>query len=119
MASFVGKLNFSALIGVKVADIQVDGEWKKALVIPIKDNDITQWNDEWQLWFRAIAYRQPLGRFTHFIMKFIPKKAIKRLSANQLEAFANHKIGGLIKTDYKTEEPAVEVDANTFIQNNI
>lgn len=119
MASFVGKLNFSALIGVKVADIEVDGEQKKVLLIPVKDNDITLWNDEWQLWFRAIPYRNPLNRFTHFIMKFIPKSAIKRMSANQIEAFANHKIGGLIKTDYRTEEPAVEVDANTFIQNNI
>ena len=119
MASFVGKIDLNSLLGVKIADAEIDGQFKKCVLIPLKDNDVVQWNDELQLWFRAIAYRQPSGRFTHFIMKFIPKSAIKRMSANQIEAFANHKIGGLIKTDMKESVPAEEVDTNSFIQNNL
>lgn len=119
MAHFVGKLNLNSLIGVKTADVNIDGLYKKCLVIPIKDNEIIQWNDEMQLWFRAVAYRKPANRFTHFLMKFIPKSAIKRMSANQIEAFANHKIGGLIKTDVKTSQTNEELDTNSFIQNNI
>lgn len=119
MAHFVGKLDFNSLIGVKVADVEVDGHVKKCLVVPIQDNDITQWNDELQLWFRAIAYREAKGRFTHFLMKFIPRNSIRRLSASQLEAFAAHKIGGLIKTNVKSDEIPAEVGTVSFIQDNI
>ena len=119
MAHFVGKLDFNSLIGVKIADVEIDGQLKKCIVLPIKDNDIVQWKGELQLWFRAIAYRSFSGRFTHFLMKFIPRSAIRRLSANQLEAFANHKIGGLIRTDVKEGEATEEIDTVSFIQNNI
>ena len=119
MANFIGKIDFNKLIGVKIADIEIDGRTQKYVMVPMTDNDIVQWNDELQLWFRAMAYREPVGRFTHFIMKFIPRKSIQKLSAAQLEAFAAHKIGGMIKSDYKPKDSDIKIETNTFISDNI
>lgn len=123
MGHFVGKLALNKLMNTLVMEIDVDREVKKGIFIPFKDNDIVHWEtsdngEEWQLWFRAFAYRQPKSRFTHFLMKFIPKQAIKKLSASQLEAFANHQIGGMIKTDNTTPSETT-LDTTDFIQQNI
>lgn len=103
MAHYLGKINLNALLGVKLADVNVDGEEKKCLVIPIQDNDIVHWKDEWQLWFRAFYYKEPRTKFTHFLMKFIPQKDISRMSSKQIEQFANHSIGAMKKTGYDAE----------------
>ena len=42
MADYIGKIDFSKLIGVKVADVDYGEIRKKCLVIPIEDNDITR-----------------------------------------------------------------------------
>ena len=108
MAHFLGKLNFNALIGVKIADIDEYGRKVKAVVIPMEDNGIKAWNDELQLWFRAFAYREKRGKFSHFLMKYIPLKDIKKLSAKQIETFANHSIGAMMKSDAKTENDGIK-----------
>lgn len=104
--SYLGKINLGALIGVKIADIDLYGRQVKAVVIPLEDNDIKMYNDELQLWFRAFAYRERKGRFSHFLMKYIPYKDIKRMSASQIEAFANHSIGAMMKTSKDNEDAA-------------
>lgn len=119
MAHFVGKLNFMALVNVEIAEVERDGEVKKCLLIPIKDNDLVQWRDEIQLWFRAFAWRSPKTRFSHFLMKFVPRSVIKRLSAEQLEIFANHSIGGMIKVDARGNEPKPELDTEASVNDNL
>lgn len=123
MSHFIGKIDLLSLIGVKMADVDYDGVTEKCIVIPIKDNGIVMWKGELQLWFRAFAYRRPKNRFSHFIMKFIPKDSIKKLSASQLEVFANHSIGGMIKTDFNGEGSHMnETDTDPeedFISKNI
>lgn len=96
--SYLGKINLNALLGVKIADVDMYGRKVKCLVVPLDDNGIKVWNDELQLWFRAFAYRERKGRFSHFLMKYIPYKDIKRMSASQIEAFANRSIGSMMKT---------------------
>lgn len=120
MANFVGKIDLDSLVGFSVADIETEVGIEKCIVIPIKANNITYWKCHWQLWFRAISYRNRLSRFTHFIMHFVPKKDIKKLSAAQLEALAQKSIGGMFKTKMSdTENNETEIDADTFIKNNI
>lgn len=94
------------MIGVKIADVDMYGRKVKCLVVPMDDNGIKVWNDEFQLWFRAFAYREKKGRFSHFLMKYIPYKDIKRMSASQIEAFANHSIGAMMKTSKDNEDAA-------------
>lgn len=106
--SYLGKINLNALIGVKIADIDEYGRKVKAVVIPMEDNGIKVWNDELQLWFRAFAYREKRGKFSHFLMKYIPINDIKRMSAKQIEAFANHSIGAMMKSDAKTEDDEIK-----------
>ena len=101
--AFLGKINLNALIGVKIADIDEYGRKVKAVVIPMDDNGIKAWGDELQLWFRAFAYRENKGRFTHFLMRFVPIKDIKKLSAKQIETFANNSIGAMMKTGAKED----------------
>ena len=103
MAHYLGKIDFNKLIGVKIADIDEYGRKVKALVIPMEDNGIQIWNDELQLWFRAFAYREKRGKFSHFLMKYIPMKDIKKLSAKQIETFANNSIGAMMKTGTKED----------------
>lgn len=119
MANFVGKITFNHFIGLQVADIDLDGQEKKCLMIPIQDNGIINYNGEWQYWFRAFKYREQKGRFSHFLMKFVPRSQIKKLSAAQLEAFAKHKIGGLIKSDTAICANTEDLDTDSFIQNNL
>ena len=102
--AFLGKLDFSKMIGVKIADIDEYGRKVKAVVIPMEDNGIQVWNDELQLWFRAFAYREKRGKFSHFLMKYIPMKDIKKLTAKQIETFANNSIGAMMKSDAKSED---------------
>lgn len=103
MAHFVGKINLNKLIGVKIADVEYGDEVKKCLVIPINDNDIVKWKDEWQLWFRAMAYKEQKGSFSHFIMRFVRMGDIKRLSQEQIEKFMAHSIGGMKKSSFDNE----------------
>lgn len=119
MSHFVGKLDFQSLVGTKIMEIEHDGAVEKGIFVPIAANGIVQWGDELQLWFRAFAYRTPKARFTHFLMKFIPREAVRKLSASQLEAFANHQIGGMIKTGSTSEFTNKEVETVDFIQQNI
>lgn len=119
MANFVGKIIFNHFIGLRVADMEIDGREQKCLLIPIQDNDIINYNGEWQYWFRAFKYREQRGRFSHFLMKFVPRSMIKRLSATQIEAYAKHKIGGLITTNTINCDKNEELDANSFIKANI
>lgn len=118
MAHFVGNFNFSRLIGMKVLDANIDGKDVKGLFIPIQDNDIQQWKGEWRLWFRAFAYREPKTKFSHFLMKYIPIKDIKRMSSAQIEAFSKHHIGGMMKSDYVKETNVVESE-DDFITENL
>lgn len=104
MAHYLGKLDLSRLIGVKMADVDLYDRKVKALVIPMEDNGIKVWGDEIQLWFRAFAYREKKGRFSHFLMRYIPMKDIKRMSASQIEQFANNSIGAMMKTGGDKEE---------------
>lgn len=108
MAHFLCKLNFNALIGVKIADVDMYGRTVKCVVLPMADNDIKDWNGELQLWFRAFAYREKRGKFSHFLMKYIPMKDIKRMSAKQIETFANHSIGAMMKSDAKSEDDGIK-----------
>lgn len=103
MSHFIGKVVFNKLIGMRIADVEYDEEIKKCIVIPIKENGIQQWKDEWQLWFRAFCYKKPKGTFTHFLMKFIRLEDVKKLSQSQIEAFSNHQIGGMMKSSYDRE----------------
>jgi hypothetical protein len=103
MSHFIGKINLSSLLNVSIADVEQCGRTVKCLVIPIQDNGIQIWNDELQLWFRAFAYREKRGKFSHFLMKYIPMKDIKKLSAKQIETFANSSIGAMMKTGAKEE----------------
>lgn len=119
MAHYVGKLDFNSLVDTRIMEIEHDGFVEKGIFVPIKANGIVQWGEEMQLWFRAFAYRSPKSRFSHFLMKFIPRSAIKKMSASQLEAFANHQIGGMIKTDSKSEEDIKDLNPEDFISNNI
>ena len=121
MAHFVGKINLSSLIGVEIAEVERGNDIQKCLLIPIKDNDLVQWGDEWQLWFRAVAYRERRSRFTHFLMKFIPRSQIKKMSAAQLETYANRAIGGMIKSgkDEGEQEQTQEIDTTDYIKNNL
>lgn len=104
MSHFIGKINLSSLLNVSIADVEQCGRTVKCLVIPIQDNGIQNWNGELQLWFRAFAYREKRGRFSHFIMKYIPMKDIKRMTAKQIETFANHSIGAMMKTGAKEDK---------------
>lgn len=119
MGHFVGKLDFNSLVGTRIMEIEHDSTVEKGIFVPIAANDIVQWGDEMQLWFRAFAYREPKSRFSHFLMKFIPRSSIKKLSAAQLEAFANHSIGGMIKVDAKTDSEQKEFGTEDFISKNI
>lgn len=101
--AYLGKINLNALIGVKIADVDMYGRRVKCAIVPLEENDIKAWNDELQLWFRIFKYREPKGRFSHFIMKYIPQKDIKKLSAKQIETFANHSIGAMMRTGAKEE----------------
>jgi hypothetical protein len=103
MAHYLGKLDFNKLIGVKIADVDMYGRKVKCLVVPMDDNGIQNWNGEIQLWFRAFAYREKRGKFSHFLMRYIPMKDIKKLSAKQIETFANNSIGAMMKTGAKEE----------------
>ena len=116
--SYLGKINLSALIGVKIADIDEYGRKVKAVVIPIEDNGIKVWNDELQLWFRAFAYREKKGKFSHFLMKYIPIKDIKKMSAKQIETFANHSIGAMMRSDTKNDGDETQ-EKEDFIKENI
>lgn len=116
---FAGKIVLNNMLDVKVADVEFDGIPEKCVIIPMKRNDIIMWNDELQYWFRAFAFRNPRGRFTHFMMKFIPRKSIKRMSASQIEAFANHSIGAIINVDYTPDEETPEQETEKYILENI
>lgn len=106
--AYLGKINLNALLGVKIADVDMYGRKVKCLVVPLEDNGIQIWNDELQLWFRAFAYREKRGKFSHFLMKYIPMKDIKRMSAKQIETFANNSIGAMMKSDAKTEDDGIK-----------
>ena len=103
MSHYLGKMILSNLINVSIADVEQCGRTVKCVVIPIQDNGIQNWNGEIQLWFRAFAYREKKGRFSHFLMKYIPIKDIKKLSAKQIETFANNSIGAMMKTGAKED----------------
>ena len=103
MAHYLGKIDFNKLIGVKIADVDMYGRKVKCAVVPLEDNGIQIWNDEIQLWFRAFAYREKRGKFSHFLMKYIPIKDIKKLSAKQIETFANNSIGAMMRTGAKED----------------
>lgn len=120
MSHFIGKINLSSLLNVSIADVEQCGRTVKCLVIPIQDNGIQNWNGELQLWFRAFAYREKRGKFSHFLMKYIPMKDIKKLSAKQIEAFANHSIGALMKSDNKSDEDITKTQTTSdYINDNI
>ena len=101
--AYLGKINLNALIGVKIADVDMYGRKVKCLVVPLEDNGIKAWGDELQLWFRAFAYREKRGKFSHFLMRYIPMKDIKKLSAKQIETFANNSIGAMMRTGTKED----------------
>lgn len=105
---FIGKFVFSRLLNVKIADVEYQDETKKCIVIPIQDNDVQQWNGEWEMWFRAFAYRNPKGKFSHFLMKYIGINDIKKLSQAQVEAFSRHHMGGMMKSSYEEENKKKE-----------
>lgn len=99
MAHYLGKIDLSKMIGVKMADVDIYDRKVKCLIIPMDDNGIKCWGDEIQLWFRAFAYREKKGRFSHFLMRYMPMRDIKKMSAQQIEQFANNSIGAMIKTN--------------------
>ena len=113
MPHFVGKIVLNSLLGTKIMEV----ENEKGIFIPLAPNEIILWGNELQLWFRAFAYRERKSRFTHFLMKFVPKNRIKSLSASQIEAFANHSIGAMIK-DSKCEQKE-DFDTSDYIKDNI
>ena len=102
--AYLGKINLNALIGVRIADVDMYGRKVKCAVVPLEDNGIKVWGDELQLWFRAFAYREKRGKFSHFLMRYIPMKDIKKLSAKQIETFANNSIGAMMRTGAKDTE---------------
>jgi len=116
---FVGKFVLNSLIRTAVMEIERDGMVEKGIFIPFKDNDIVQWKDEIQLWFRAVAYRERKSWFSHFLMKSIPTSQIKRMSASQIEAFANRSLGGMSKVDSKSEIEIQNINQEDFISQNI
>lgn len=116
---FVGKFVLNSLIRTAVMEVERDGIVEKGIFIPFQANDIVQWKDELQLWFRAVAYRERKSWFTHFLMKSIPTSQIKRMSAAQIEAFANKSIGGMSKMDSKTEIDIQNINQEDFISNNL
>lgn len=116
---FVGKFVLNSLIRTAVMEIERDGMVEKGIFIPFKDNDIVQWKDEIQLWFRAVAYRERKSWFSHFLMKSIPTSQIKRMSASQIEAFANRSLGGMSKVDTKSEIEIQNINQEDFISQNI
>ena len=118
MAHYLGKIDLNSLIGTAIADVEMDGRTVKCVVLPMADNDIKDWNGELQLWFRAFKYREPRGKFSHFLMKYIPIKDIKRMSASQIEKFANHSIGAMMKTDAK-ENYTEQQEKSDFIKDNL
>lgn len=118
MAHYLGKIDLNSLIGTAIADVEMDGRIVKCVVLPMADNGIKDWNGELQLWFRAFKYREPRGKFSHFLMKYIPIKDIKRMSASQIEKFANHSIGAMIKTDTK-ENYTEQQEKSDFIKDNL
>ena len=118
MSHYLGKISLSSLIDVSIADVEMYGRTVKAVVIPMKDNDIVQYHGELQLWFRAFKYREPKGRFSHFLMKYIPMKDIKRMSASQIEKFANNSIGAMMKTDTKVNV-SEEEEKGDYIKDNL
>lgn len=103
MSHYLGKMILSNLINVSIADVEQCGRTVKCLVIPIQDNGIQNWNGEIQLWFRAFAYREKRGKFSHFLMKYVPIKDIKKLSAKQIETFANNSIGAMMRTGVRED----------------
>lgn len=115
----IGKINLNNLIGIQIADVETDVGVEKCAIIPLKANDVVLWEGELQLWFRIVRYREPRGRFTHFLMKFIPRRQIKKLSAAQMEVFANHSIGAIMQMKHVTGEEPKEEETPDFIQNNI
>lgn len=116
--AYLGKINLNALLGVKIADVDMYGRKVKCLVVPMDDNGIQIWNDEIQLWFRAFAYREKRGKFSHFLMKYIPMKDIKRMSAKQIETFANNSIGAMMKADTKSNLTESQ-EKSDFIKENL
>lgn len=118
MAHYIGKIDLNSMIGTAIADVEMDGRIVKCVVLPMKDNDIVEYKGELQLWFRAFKYREPRGKFSHFLMKYIPIKDIKRMSAKQIEAFANHSIGAMMRTDTKVmiSEEEEKID---YIKDNL
>lgn len=118
MGHYLGKLVLNNLIDVSIADVEQYGKTVKCVIIPIQENGIQNWNGEMQLWFRAFKYRNPIGKFSHFLMKYIPIKDIKRMSAKQIEAFANHSIGAMMKTDAK-ENYTEQQEKSDFIKDNL
>lgn len=118
MGHYVGKIDFNSLIGTRIMEIEHDGTVEKGVFVPISENGIVRWKGELQLWFRAFAYREPKSRFTHFIMKFVPRSSIKKMSAAQLEKFANTHIGGMMKSD-RDRGGAEEIGTDEFISENI
>lgn len=108
MSHYLGKIVLSDLIDVSIADVEMYGRTVKCLVVPMQENGIQDYHGELQLWFRAFKYREPKGRFSHFLMKYIPMKDIKKLSAKQIETFANHSIGAMMKSDAKNEDDGIK-----------
>lgn len=118
MAHYLGKIVLSDLIDVSIADVEMYGRTVKCLVVPMQENGITEYHGELQLWFRAFKYREPKGRFSHFLMKYIPMKDIKRMSASQIEKFANNSIGAMMKTDTKATI-SEEEEKKDYIKENL
>ena len=104
MSHYLGKLDLSRFIGVKMADVDLYDRKVKCLIVPMEDNGIKVWGDEIQLWFRAFAYREKKGRFSHFLMRYVPMREIRRMSAKQIEEFANNSIGAMMKTNGDKED---------------
>lgn len=98
MAHYVGKINFASFVDMTIAEVEYDDEVKKCICIPIKDNNIQQWHDEWQMWFRAVRHSTEGHSFSHFIMRYIPYNDIKRMTHNQLEMMSRHSIGAMKKS---------------------
>lgn len=120
MSHFVGKIVLNKLLRTRIMDVEQDGVSEKGIFIPLKENNIVVWGDELQLWFRAIAYIEQKGKFSHFLMKFIPRSQIRRMSSSQIQAFANNSIGGIIKSNkVKKDEKNEVMETSDFIKDNI
>lgn len=121
MAHYIGKIIFNKFLGFRIADVWNEDEMRdeKCIVIPIQQNGIQKWNNEWQFWFRGMAYRNPQGSFSHFLMKYISTKDIRKMSARQIELFANHNIGVMKKTSNTQNTMNQEDDLDDFINKNI